>query len=569
MADSKMTYPDQYYKYEQDSDREFISKVLLCVLKTQMGKTFAAISKIYAEIIEDKELGRSINIICTMNTLLNNKQFAKRLQTIESNYGKGSICILSSKYSGPYTHVKSRLELQGLCSVEATCPRIVLACSNKARFIDVLDFLKVINKNKMNIDRANVYYDELHSYINDTLRSQIEEINSLDVVKSITALTASPDKIWNRDSWYKLKLIELEDCSELNYAGCNDMIFNCIDDFFATHYTRPGLFDFDEKDRQTLGFIENVLKKYPEILAYNTRSFIPAHIRRSGHNKVRDLIFTINSNSVVCVINGAEKTLQYKDVNGHTKTLLLTSEDEELCETIARLVTKHDLKNRPLVITGFLCVGMGQTLTHKTLGPFTSAIFSHLDLTNDDIYQLFGRITGRTKDWENYVQTQVYCPTVIMNRCSVMEECARNMVIDHNGEEVTHEDYIEPMSKLGDAGQDALDNIRIKKEKKPKKPKEYDIKSFNSESEARNYIIKWLKDKNDDKKHRGPNIKKLNSEGFYMETINKKKSVWSTKEIDDDKVYIGNANNEYWYYACYRDITDSTTLEFRVINPKV
>jgi hypothetical protein len=122
---------------------------------------------------------------------------------------------------------------------------------------------------------------------------------------------------------------------------------------------------------------------------------------------------------------------------------------------------------------------------------------------------------------------------------------------------------------LGDAGQDALDNIRIKKEKKPKKPKEYDIKSFNSESEARNYIIKWLKDKNDDKKHRGPNIKKLNSEGFYMETINKKKSVWSTKEIDDDKVYIGNANNEYWYYACYKDIKDSTTLEFRVINPKV
>jgi hypothetical protein len=171
----------------------------------------------------------------------------------------------------------------------------------------------------------------------------------------------------------------------------------------------------------------------------------------------------------------------YKDCNGNTKTLILTSEDEEVCETISRLVIQHKLENRPIVITGLLCVGMGQTLSHKLLGSFTSAIFGHLDLTNDEIYQLFGRITGRMKDWgDKYVQTQVYCPTIIMNRCIVMEECARNMACDYNGEVVSQEDYREPMTELGEVGLSAIENIRI-----PKKKKQMIIKSLDTDKEFR------------------------------------------------------------------------------------
>ena len=189
------------------------------------------------------------------------------------------------------------------------------------------------------------------------------------------------------------------------------------------------------------------------------------------------MIFSINNSAVIVVINGFEKTLQYKDSSGNTKTLLLSSTDEEeVCETISRLVVQHNLQTRPIVITGLLCVGMGQTLTHRTLGSFTSAIFGHLDLTNDDIYQLFGRITGRMKDWgSNYIQTQVYCPTIIMNRCAVMEECARNMVQNHNGEIVTQDILNGPMHQL-EMGQSAIENIRIpKKKKNTKQPDPYII----------------------------------------------------------------------------------------------
>jgi len=449
---------------------EQASKFILCVLLTQLGKTFTAINRIITEIKQDDEFGRSIHIVFTMNTLLNNKQFAKRLETIENTYGKGSICVFASKYDGKYKHVKDRLQLQGLCADESTCPRVVVMCSNSRRYDDGVEFIKVIDKNKSNIYRIFAYYDELHKYISDTLRSQIEIIHNLEIIKGIIALTASPDKIWRTSGfWSKLRLIQLDNFNDSNYAGCADMIFNCIDDFFAHPYIRPKPFDFDKLDNQILEFISYVLKKFPEIIQDNTRTFIPAHIRRSGHNSVRELVFSINTNAVVIVINGFEKTLQYKDNLGNTKTIPLISDDEEVCETISRLIIKHRLQSRPVIITGFLCVGMGQTLTHKLLGSFTSAIFGHLDLTNDEIYQLFGRITGRIKDWgDKYVQTQVYCPTTIMHRCHVMEECARNMACDHNGDIVTQEDYREPMNKMGEVGQAAIENIRKVKDRQIK-----------------------------------------------------------------------------------------------------
>lgn len=113
----------------------------------------------------------------------------------------------------------------GLCADENTCPRVVVMCSNTRRYDDGINFIKVIDKNKINILRTFAYYDELHKYINDTLRSQIEQIHKLEIVKGITALTATPDRIWqNTGYWSKIRLIYLNDFSYTNYAGYKDMI---------------------------------------------------------------------------------------------------------------------------------------------------------------------------------------------------------------------------------------------------------------------------------------------------------------------------------------------------------
>jgi hypothetical protein len=456
---------------DDDDEKDTLSKFILCVLRTQSGKTFQAIQKIKTELEQDKYIGRSLHVIFTMNTLLNNKQFAKRLETIEEKYGKGSICIFSSKCDLPYTHVTDKLKLQGLCSSKETCPRVVVMCSNKRRYTDGVDFLKHL-QDKLNdkttyIFRVFAYYDELHEYINKPLREQIKEIHDLDIVKGILALTATPDKIFEQEGfWSEIRLINLDILNEIDYIGFKDMAFYCIDDFFEKKYIRPSRFNYDELDRQTIGFIQHVLKKHPDILNDGTITFIPAHKRRIGHEQVRRIIFSMKPNAVVIVINGKEKCLQYNDKNGNTKTIQLISDNsKEVCEIISDIITLHKLENRPIVITGLLCVGMGQTLSHHTIGSFTSAIFSHLDLTNDEIYQLFGRITGRMKYWEKYVQTNVYCPKTIMERCKIMEICSLNMTDKHNGDCVTQTDYRSPMYET-EEGESAIENLRDKKSKK-------------------------------------------------------------------------------------------------------
>jgi hypothetical protein len=547
---------------------DYMTKFNLCVLPTQCGKTFTAISKINTYIQEDNEFGKSIHIIFTMNTLLNNSQFVKRLNVLQNTYGKDAICVVSSKKSElECKHVKNKDGLQSLCFDKKTCPKVIVMCSNSIRRKDGVDFLECINDNSNSIKRAFVYYDELHDYINDKVRSQIEKIHDLDIVKGITALTASPDKIWKDTGfWSNLRLIYLDNLSYENYAGYKDMIFNCIDDYFEMPYIRRSNFD-----QQTYEFIKQVLIKHPEILGKNTYSFIPAHIRCRGHDSVSDLILKLNNDAVVVVINGTKKIIKYKDCNRILIEVPLKSKNEEVCETISRLVIDHNLQNHPIVITGFLCIGMGQTFTNKTLGSFTSAIFGHLDLDNDKMYQLFGRITGRIKDWVNYRQTKVYCPTIIMNRCLTMEECSRDMALNHNGENVSHEDYIKPMNQMGEIGQAVIENIRIQRKSKVVKEKcddpLWDL--IERDFETLDDANKFLKEN----KCRQKKTVKKDDNGFIISSITKKKCVLC---FDDVKKEISNWKNTSGFdlkettteasrmIISYRDIKDNTTTVFTV-----
>ena len=88
------------------------------------------------------------------------------------------------------------------------------------------------------------------------------------------------------------------------------------------------------------------------------------------------------------------------------------------------------------------------------------------------------------------------------------------------------------------------------------------IIKFNTQEEAKEYYNKELKEKF---KGRGPNIKLPNTDGYYQATIKKLTKIWSCNEIKN-KVYIGSANNSYWFYPCYEDINDKSTLQWWFIH---
>ena len=479
------------------STEEQSSKFTLCVLPTQCGKTFQSVSHIKGNIDQDDERGRSISLVFTMNSLLNNMQFAGRLEEIEKLYSseyegnKGAVCIFNSgRNVGNFMHVKNVKELQGLFFNPKTIPRVIVMCSNTKRFGEAVDFINTLNtKKESHIERVFCYFDELHEYIKGNLRSQIESIHNLDIVEGILALTATPGEIFQKTGfWSKLNMIKLNDYDENDYAGVNDMIFHNINTFFKLPYKKPRT--YDELTKETLEFIKLCLETYPEILQDRSYSFIPGNMRQDSHIKIKEFLFEKNDRVVVILINGKEKTLSFNDENGNRKHIPLEG-DTEVCDVIHEIVVKNNLRNRPKVVTGFLCVGMGQTLTNRKIGSFTHAIFSHMDLNNDKIYQLFGRITGRMKQWKTYVKTKVYCPEKITTRCWYMEMAAKNLCICHNGETVSKEVYEEVSQYLHE---DDRKDIEVNnKEKKPKKiietysEDDKDFEIFDTQKEAQTF----------------------------------------------------------------------------------
>lgn len=562
-----------------NTDIEQSSKFVLCVLLTQFGKTFKCIKYIKKAIKDDEEYGQSLHIVFTMNTLLNNCQFSSRLHEIEKDYklkdeAYKSIVVFSSKYEGPYTHVRNINELYALVANKNRCPKVIVMCSNQQRFNDSYEFLEMIEENDIPVKRIRLYYDELHEYINTTttngepLRTQIERMHNLKKVEGILGLTATPQKIFQPEGfWANLQVVKLINFNYKEYAGCSDMIFNNIEeDIVEEEYKKISPFDYVKLENRVINYIIKVLNDNKDILTNKSRVFIPGHKRRIGHDKIKKIIFEQNKDAVIAIINGEEKSLEFKENNKQKKIILKNKDNKEICDILYTELSNNNLLDRPLVITGYLCIGMGTTLVNESLGNFTSAIISHTDLTNDDIYQLFGRLTGRQKNWTTYKKTQIYCPAISMKRFCAMEECAINIAECHNGQIISENDYVEPLDKH---------DIKYK-EKKIKKIKTNIDDDFESEwSEwftTQEECNKYWKDK-------GGHPRKVSSSkdkpDFFICTVSKTPSIIHINEIEKLKngkkttnmpgaSKMEKGDTQTRRYVAYTDINDPTTVCFCV-----
>ena len=135
-----------------------------------------------------------------MNTILGNDQFASRLQRFKKLNGQHSVLIFNSekktkkeKEQEPFDHVRYLKELKGTVWDPETRPKIIIMCSNKKRFSDGVEFIKSTNNGGgYGINNISIYYDEMHAYLSNDLRKQIEVLNDLKIVNEIIGLTASP-----------------------------------------------------------------------------------------------------------------------------------------------------------------------------------------------------------------------------------------------------------------------------------------------------------------------------------------------------------------------------------------
>lgn len=142
--------------------------------------------------------------------------------------------------------------------------------------------------------------------------------------------------------------------------------------------------------------------------AKGNRIFAPAGIRKTTHTEIRDRIFEICPEAVVAMLNGDEKSLTWNEISPTSKYTLKSvslARDAwpglELAEKLEKVFDTHtELYSRHLVITGFLCLGMGQTFLTRKLGNFTHGILAdRSQMGVEKQYQLCGRLTGMCRGW--------------------------------------------------------------------------------------------------------------------------------------------------------------------------
>lgn len=573
-----------------------LEKFIVLVMGTQIGKTFRVIEHIKKSLLECEQ---SISLIYTMNTLLNNKQFAYRLNDFKEIYGANSIVIFSSKkQTDDYLHCKTINELNGLLSHpdEEQRPRIVVMCSNAMRFKDILSengligiLDKKITDGSSYYREIKLYFDEIHVYIAQ-IRSLIEKIIILNSVKSIMGTTATPEKIFcSKDCWTSCTVLNLCDISTSNYASASDMTWLPRDDLFDFDNYKPGSPFNVQRDIDCLNIITRTLEMFPDILSNKNFCFIPGGIRQVYHRKIRNLIFKKNNNAVVVVINGTQKCVCFYKDGDSIMTQIPIAESGEVSNDIADVIESNGLKDKCLCITGHLCIGMGQTLTCQRLGPFSHAILGNIDLDNDKIYQLFGRLTGRIKDWSNYKSTIIHTSVVIMDRVKAMESCALAMMKNNIGEEITREKYLKPMREAIDNGEingAAVQNNftieRIKKEKKPKYNEDDFVREFfvgtedeifaiaKQMSRCNKLPIPKERDENGCFIISGPGCQKGQKRAYSVEELRHHAFNGGLGSHLDTLVSKLVEPGKYAKrrYVCYDDTSDSNTLRYALISLK-
>ena len=463
------------------------SKLSLVIRKPQEGKTFICITRII------KDQSKNIHIVLTMNTLAAGMQFFGRM---EEDIGSNHIVVFNSnkKTAGNCWHAKSIYEvIEHIANKDI---KVVVCCAHTKRFRDCLPHLFIAASQSIPIMQSNIKFelhiDEAHKYIPENV-DQIREFNKSSLVINIIGYSASPKRIWSRDSsdelFHKILIrdveAELDIIRSPNYFGVNRCIFNVVDDishaelltnhgisaeipefiYARAHmtcvrkiwYESNSIFDLGNEMLlfAFLNYILPSLQLAPDAFSY---VFAPAYTRKATHYQNAEIILKHYPTANVIVSNGDNSAALYRyreqTQRGH---LIKTDEmikqsakaipnEEARKAELQRLLEPSymiqqlikDTPDCPTFVTGFTCVGMSVTLINQEIGNFDHVIMAHDHYSKDKLYQLCRFLFNYTS-WtqENIAKiktTKFHSLTqAVVNTCLEYEEDTEKMSTDFAG----------------------------------------------------------------------------------------------------------------------------------------
>lgn len=395
------------------------SKLKILTLRTQRGKTFTCINHIQ-QILEND--GKSIHVVLTQNTFMNQAQFLGRIDP--------TICIsFGSKAVGARYHANNLNELIGSMTRNSNIA-VVVCCLNITRLSDFRTFFSEIKSMQIfgnSLRNVYMYFDEIHETIH-MCKPFIEEFSAFHFIQKMTAITATPENI----------------ARELNIEISTD-ILEILDETQVrnkTHYYKikkhNNIFFENNDNESTLEYTIRVLKAYmDDFYKPYARNFVPSHVSTASHMQMKDEIFKINKTAIVIVINTEVKALYFYDGGNEQKVDLFPKPKKgkkrefklNMSVIIADILRIYGLSSRPLFITGHECISVGVTFCGAEFGSFTNSVIYFPNMQGTDLYQFAGRTTGNIKNLPNFQQTTIFTTQEIHGTILKQEEKALELEI--------------------------------------------------------------------------------------------------------------------------------------------
>lgn len=442
------------------------SKFSTVTLSCQSGKSAQVLCEINS--IQEKDLkdSRGLHVIFTQNLLLNAMQFFTRVTTSLKN-NSGVITVVASSFKNFPNDIKKNSKfrfVKQLSEVDLKTTSVILTCKNYVRINSFLDKISKIEESPGCVNGVYVYFDELHQSLDSankkkdpkriSNRELIERLCEMSIVREVVGMTATPQRVFNKsalENWGAVKQALFTPPNlEGSYYKLSEMNFTEIKQFVN---------DSEEEGFISSKYVKFVLDNNPEILKDNARVFAPALVYRDSHDELQELFLDRRWDVVTVILNGHNKTLSFYSEESCKLAEDLTTIDltkaskglKELNETIADVMNLYGLfeENRPLVITGYTCVGIGMTLTNEKIGSFTAAIFNPqiMNGSTDSLYQLVGRLASRSKGWSTFNETTIYTSKAIYNTAIGMEKSALEIGLNHKNKMVTKAQYLQPFKE--------------------------------------------------------------------------------------------------------------------------
>ena len=394
----------------------------LLVKPCQSGKTGLVIDKI-AKILSSGK--KNINVIFCDNSLLQTNQTYTRVDgTLENSK---TLCMSSKK--GSLDNILSGIVFDDVSNI--------VSCANKTQFGNITKLLDKFMQKELKYN-FNIWIDEADRTVAGNLFDTVQSWDEYKRVKSITLITATPEKILKKygemcimeiQSAYNRKTYQrLSEC-DFTPISIEDatMIASVLPEVETEAKIKPSGKKISTCDYARACLEQSTLKK-------GQVWFVPADSGKNSHILMKDILISNGFN--VLVINGDGKYLysvkKKEEERCDITEIKSVDIEKELSAWVAEVYKSKKLSKKKFAITGYLCIGRGITISSPKM-MLSHAILPPKVSDKSNLYQLIGRLSGNTKKFDNYKLTTVYGTEKVYNTACQMEDAVINLGEDSYG----------------------------------------------------------------------------------------------------------------------------------------